>query len=248
MKTIFHNGAMRKLSPLLMIPELVAQTLKDIKTETRRLNGLDEINEDPEKWKFFESAFYNMFSFFQIDNEEARYIKSPYGQVGDIIWVKEPHYAFGYWYIKGKTKKTNKEKYLFKDEKLGYFYEKEDEFAEVRVVLPNEILTGRTYATGWYKRSPLFMPFIACRLFLEITSARLERLQDITEEGAIAEGVEKKAEMYKLYGFPNYTAVASAKASYMTLWQTINGRDSWKQNPWVWVIQYKRIPKPESLS
>ena len=82
------------------------------------------------------------------------------------------------------------------------------------------------------------MPKEACRLFLKVTNVRVERLQDITEMDAIFEGCmqyEKDTDwMTALYGFE-------------LLWKKINGESSWKSNPWVWVIEFERIEKPENF-
>ena len=84
----------------------------------------------------------------------------------------------------------------------------------------------------------IHMPKEACRLFLKITNVRAERLQDITEMEAIFEGCmqyEKDTDwMTALYGFE-------------LLWKKINGDSSWKSNPWVWVIDFERIEKPENF-
>ena len=76
-------------------------------------------------------------------------------------------------------------------------------------------------------RPSIFMPRWASRITLEITQVRVERLQDITEEDAYNEGVSTLWEN-NVYAFRN-------------LWNSINGPGSWDLNPWVWVIQFKRV-------
>lgn len=100
-------------------------------------------------------------------------------------------------------------------------------------------------ATGKWKPS-IFMPKEACRIRLEITNISVERVQDISKDDAIAEGIElyEGESNYKNYlhgDGRNYGYVKEAKISYMTLWESINGKDSWDINPWVWVIEFKRI-------
>jgi hypothetical protein len=92
----------------------------------------------------------------------------------------------------------------------------------------------------------IHMPRFACRLLLEITSIRVERLQSISENDAVAEGIEPLAHLdIKKYGwrFKDYIGSSACLpiASFQTLWQSINGPESWNQNPWVWVIEFKRI-------
>jgi hypothetical protein len=95
----------------------------------------------------------------------------------------------------------------------------------------------------------IFMPKHICRLRLKIKSIRVERLHDITEEDAIREGVEvfdKKLpggelrSLFKNYGHSDGWCY-NAKASFYTLWQSINGEESWEANPWVWRIEFEKL-------
>lgn len=97
---------------------------------------------------------------------------------------------------------------------------------------------------GW--RPSIFMPRSASRITLEITGIKVERLQDISEEDAKREGVEKTEFGYKNYdkSYPVAEFMGGgspARRSFMTLWESINGTGSWNANPWVWVIEFKRI-------
>ena len=92
----------------------------------------------------------------------------------------------------------------------------------------------------------IHMPKEACRIKLEITNIRVERVQYISKADAIAEGIEVLDGMsnYKNYLHgkgANYGYVKEAKISYMTLWESINGKDSWNTNPWVWVLSFKKV-------
>jgi hypothetical protein len=78
---------------------------------------------------------------------------------------------------------------------------------------------------NWFWSPSLFMPKRYARFFLKITDIRVERLQDITEEDAMAEGVKC---LFSL----------DAIDKYQQLWERINGEGSWASNPWVWVIGF----------
>jgi hypothetical protein len=86
----------------------------------------------------------------------------------------------------------------------------------------------------------IFMPRKLSRLTLEITAVRVERLQDISEVDALAEGVEVLS-----HGFKNYLGAdlqcGDARMSYMSLWESINGPGSWAKNPWVWVVEFRGV-------
>ncbi len=84
------------------------------------------------------------------------------------------------------------------------------------------------------KVSAIHMPRWASRITLEITGIRVERLQDINEADAIAEGIDPK--------FPPDEQVANAaRMRYADIWESINGPGSWAANPWVWVVEFRRM-------
>jgi hypothetical protein len=88
---------------------------------------------------------------------------------------------------------------------------------------------SKPYASPPYKWKPsIFMPKSACRLYLKIIDIRVERLQDITETGATAEGFFSDGD-------------ESAKIWYSMLWDKINGTGNWAKNPWVWVIEFEKM-------
>ena len=86
----------------------------------------------------------------------------------------------------------------------------------------------------------IHMPRSASRILLKITAVRIERLQDISDEQALAGGVgvTKHAVGVKLTS-PHDESVP--RAMFRELWQSINGTESWTANPWVWVVEFKRI-------
>lgn len=79
-------------------------------------------------------------------------------------------------------------------------------------------------------RPSIYMPRWASRIDLEITGIRVERLQDITEDDAKMEGVEPYDPDNGLY-----------VAGFYELWESINGTGSWDKNPWVWVVEFRRV-------
>ena len=106
----------------------------------------------------------------------------------------------------------------------------------------------------------LFMPKEACRLFLKVKSVGVEKLQDISHEDAVAEGIEyidieEPFTMgYKLYGKHRIPDLLGRKAvtgtsieSYQTLWESINGRESWDCNPYVWVVSFELTERPQGF-
>ena len=90
----------------------------------------------------------------------------------------------------------------------------------------------------WYSRRScpsIHMPRKACRILLEITAIRVERLQDITDEQAEAEGVDF------LRAAPDLDETLTAAHLFDCLWSSINGAESWNADPWVWVVEFKQV-------
>ena len=127
--------------------------------------------------------------------------KCPYGQVGDRLWVRETWYCDDY---------TTAQDIMSRGE--GLYYRAAEKHPEI-----------------FYKWKPsVFMPRWASRITLEIIDVRVERLQDITEEDAIKEGVTLTGETFY--------------ESFFRLWNKINGKKyPWASNPWVWCISFKRV-------
>lgn len=142
-------------------------------------------------------------------------------QVGDILWVRET-------WSPGSIENSKH---------TGYRYKADDENFNVK----------------W--KPSIFMPRGAARIFLYVTNVRAERLQDISETDAIAEGVLKDVTYQKDFKskmiYRDYTkekfGCLDAKSSFMTLWISINGKESWNKNPYVWVYEYERIEKPKDF-
>ena len=107
---------------------------------------------------------------------------------------------------------------------------------------------------GFKWKPSIFMRRHASRITLEVTGVRVERLQQISEADAIAEGLTKwegsepcPSSLNGVKSIPYYgIALADAwetdpRKTYKRLWETINGEESWKANPWVWVVEFQRV-------
>lgn len=95
---------------------------------------------------------------------------------------------------------------------------------------------------GW--KPSIHMPRVASRITLEVVSVRVERLQDISEADALAEGCTQNHNGY-FWGGPHAVSglkqMATAHKAYRDLWESINGPGSWDANPFVWVVTFRRI-------
>jgi hypothetical protein len=116
--------------------------------------------------------------------------------------------------------------------------------AGLKTVLPVLPDWGRDHDMRWDRRNSIHMPRWASRITLEVTGVRVERLQDITEEDAAREGV---APFIKDPEGDCWTD-GKHRTAFSYLWNEINGwsPDSFASNPFVWVIDFKRIDSEEA--
>ena len=110
-------------------------------------------------------------------------------------------------------------------------------FAPIKYYADQKIV-GATAGYGLMlkARPSIHMPRRFSRILLEIVAVRVERLQDISEADAMAEGVH-----YSLLEKIQAGQDRWARHAYKKLWETINGSDSWDLNPWVWVVEFKGV-------
>jgi hypothetical protein len=217
--------------PMLFQTEMVQSIERNQKKCTRRLKGLDVVNEKPYEWEFRLIYFdleKKLVAIFKKENStETIHIKCPYGTPGDLIWVRE---TVSYFVQSGGSIQREKTK-----------YKADERWTNNKLV-------------KW--KPAIHMPKIFTRFWLEITYIKIERLHHIFEQDAIDEGV---------YSFDNFNVVSGkirykdyldnnnsigyvdAMSSFESLWIKINGTESWKKNPWVWVIGFKRVEKERSI-
>jgi len=136
----------------------------------------------------------------------------PHGQPGELLWVREPHYL----------------------EKRPQCHN------AVAYAADNEAIPTGSYIEGWTKLRPsIHMPRWANRITLLIKDIRVERVQDISETDAMAEGVYGQG---KFWCNPLHPALCcfSARPAFPDLWDTINTQPGtrWRDNPWIWALQY----------
>lgn len=209
---------MKTEHPILFSTPMVQAILREGKTQTRRM-----VKTPKGAFGFMiaKNSIGNITALYGYDENERTersdgrewLIQCPYGHIGDILWVRE----------------TWNENFFTVDHTMREQHEyqyKADGYGDKKM--------------KW--KPSIFMPREACRIRLEITNIRVERLQNISEEDAIAEGVEivKSPDGY----FKNYygrKGFSTARDSYISLWNKINGNGSWDNNPWVWIIEFKRI-------
>lgn len=207
------NTNSMKTHPILFSTEMVQAILAGRKTQTRRV-----MKPQPS-----ENVLWSSFGFSTLTPENhiegrgnfpegygSKFFKLKYGKPGDLLWVRES-------FVKFET---------FNETLFSY-----------------KASPKTNLDVNW--KPSIHMPKDACRIWLRITNIRIERLKNITEEDAIAEGVENITE--SKYGFlckwndskTGDTILGTAQTAFSYLWKSINGEQSWNENPFVWVVEFE---------
>lgn len=221
-----------KIKPILFNTDMVKAILKGSKTQTRRIVNFDKIAKQSgcTKGTLAYSDTFKSWAVFNGNNDvDLCLIDAPI-EKGDVLWVRESFY---------KHYETPKD---YKGIKPGanFYY----------TASVNE---KKEWLQLWYKKMPsIFMPKKACRIFLEVTNVRVEKLRDISESDSKAEGVAFLRGETDKFGYKCYTddyaiGYATAKDSFLSLWQSIHGAKSDLDNPFVWVYEFNKVDKPSSF-
>lgn len=223
---------MSKERPILFSAPMVRAILAGTKTQTRRALR-------PQPTNLAGPNFDGLWS--DTIDPVTRYFACLYGKPGDRLWVRE-------------TWQLWEHRDYFTDEadiithSLKPFGKPDDEATarewRSQVVYSADIQNGEG---PW--RPSIFMPRWA-RITLEIVSVRVERLQEISPEDAIAEGIRVEKGAGMIDGEDCYMMTTNigymrgpmgAIEAYKDLWESINGEGSWTLNPWVWVVEFRRV-------
>ena len=133
---------------------------------------------------------------------QPRNIKCPYGKIGDKLWVRENFYVLPHIWAQHHN-----------EQPVHYSAD----------------VVNKQHIEDYVQKPSIHMPRWASRITLEITNIRVERIQDISEDDAKAEGIR-----YDVNGF---------RYEFKHLWDSINKKRGfgWNKNPWVWVIEFKKL-------
>lgn len=204
---------------LIFSPESVRRILAGKKTQTRR------VIRGQESWT------YPIDNFIQQPDRVWRGL--PIGPMlccpyeGKQLWVKEPWSKWD----------NGSRQVVYKADRETREVEFDDRGRPVGV-LPEKFnnLTDRT-TVDW--QNSMFMPHWASRLTLKVTNIRIERVQEISEEDSIAEGVKAP---WMGFGSWDYRGPNNHREAFQRLWESINGKKHpWSDNPWVWVIEFQPL-------
>jgi len=224
---------MTKTYGILMSTWSIQRYIAGRKNQTRRLKGLDKINENPEEWKFSGFMWKNHLAYacFQNENEIAK-VRCPYGWKGNTLYFKET------WAVICNVALPYCECETEEEIKKNHYTEyKADTGNPYPGDWPEDEARGNDEAPKW--KSSMFMPLKRARFCdIPITNVRVERLHDITEEDALNEGIENSNDDISLVK-DHLVNGSLAVDRYMRLWDTLNSKKipAFK-DPFVWVYEF----------
>ena len=219
-----------KYRPILFKGEMVRSLLSGTKTQTRRVLkqatgpslsvGMDD--DEPGvaalSWLWGDGPGHDV-------HETIKRVRCPYGQPGDRLYLRETWQA-----VNGNDRARHIVTHPAPDR--GWI-----EYAA----------TPRIDEPAYKWRPSIHMPRWASRITLEVTGVRVERLQDISEADAKAEGADCLItenctdQSRALLDMPLMEDAKPYRNGYALLWESINGDGSWDANPFVWVVSFRRI-------
>lgn len=150
-------------------------------------------------------------------------------RAGDRLWVRESHWRLGRWIKMAAL--SSKAKWEFAPEHEGLTSVMFDEPAEC-FTRPHRIHDD----LSWWKRPSIFLPMRLSRLTLIVTGTKIEKLQNISEDDARAEGVEPR-----VAGQDELGPLKRYRTGFVYLWGELHGTDSWLSNPDVVAIAFRPV-------
>lgn len=212
-----------RMRPILMSAPMVLATQADTKTVTRRLNGLEEVNLEPNVWELDDFVHVTgsgrtpyLEARFKADGQPTKFITCPYGVPGDGLWVRE-----------------------------NFRLDRRCDGIPPSCALPDTRVwfeaDGEKPDWAGRLRPSIHIPRWVSRLDLEEGIIFPQRLAKMTERDAQREGVQR-GELH-FDGQTKFVESASGKylAGFRYLWDGLNPGHTFHRNPWVWVINFKRL-------
>ena len=212
-----------KERPILFSAPMVRAILDGSKTQTRRAlrdqPPADAVQvstfHHPEPRAMFYAWGASAAGMTEINEWPPR--PCPYGVPGHRLWVKETFTCTDFHYPDAPV-----------DERDDTIFYRAD---------PLPCWEGEEHEIRW--RPSIFMPRWASRITLEVTDVRVERLYDISEADAVAEGLRSTSDDCAWHVEDDRHRAVDPRDSYASLWESINGAGAWDANPWVWVVSFK---------
>jgi len=215
-----------KNTGIMFKADMILAYLEGKKNQTRRVKGLQAVNQDPDNWQLIfipQNEGVRFVSFGHKETQQVIHLNMPYGGKGDTLYFKETWKMF-------ERDEDGRDflHYRADDAKVDQTWWTEHDWLR-----PDPVWHKQGVFEKW--QPSMFMPRL-CSRFREvpIVDVRIERLQDISEQDAKDEGTTTKPPS----GFIHR---ASFRDEYFSLWDSINGKTlPASKNPWVWVYEFQK--------
>ena len=223
-----------KSKPILFSGPMVKAILDGRKTMTRRI-----VKPQPDESCWFPAdarlAWSNGVQVEQVNGKQLVVKRCHYGQAGDRLWVREQH-----WFRKDDGITAYFDGSIRTHITAGF----PNHYCPATKPPPDDWPNNHK-ELGFRSVPSIHMPRWASRITLEITGVRVERLQEISNADAEAEGV--RATEWAAKPLPlREQSLSVVKLAFSHLWESINGKGSWEANPWVWAIAFRRLEPPHA--
>lgn len=233
------------MKPILFSTPMVRALLAGTKTQTRRI-----VKPQP-KHRLVDGLAHVTIGMNPADDgavwydadgiHPGREVRSPY-RVGDVLWVREAHSIFD---LRPENLDHPSAKPPTTEWPASVQYRADVEEAErLGIPIPSETRFS-VPASEWRAsfdtdhlvwRPSIHMPRWACRLFLRVTDVRAQRVQEISEADAVAEGMKPRpVEPYDCFDDP--------REQFAFAWDSLHGPGAWARNDWVWAYTFERAAK-----
>jgi hypothetical protein len=214
---------MREL-PILFTTEMVNALLADLKTQTRRLRNLDTVNENPDQWEVvkIDPKKGEKYQFKNKLTGEGLHITFPYGDPGDLLYVRETYCKLQPGLVHSASK-------------LPYLY-----FADIA---NDEEALAKVKDSKLKWKPNIHMPKEAARIWLQLISRKPQRVFDMSEAECKAEGVQQEYQTLIFPALDKQITMKTYAGGFARIWVELNGAESYNRNPWVWALKFKVISK-----
>lgn len=213
--------------PILFSPLMVQAILTGRKTETRRI-----VKPQPPEWAKFPQDNVTGWQWTESDADDDMMqawpendglLPCPYGVSLHRLWVQE---SYSLTALGGVTEAARLKQGC--DVTCRY----SDGTERIVILTADDVEKLEARKSDRHKKQPGRFMYRSCsRITLEVTEIRAERLQDMTDGDAIAEGAE----------CPGFPPSLTNRGAFAKLWESLHGPLSWRANPWVWVISFRRV-------
>jgi hypothetical protein len=254
----FKKGASPKVRPVLFSAPMIRALLEARKTQTRRpvlcLGGIRR----GDQWAGPGNPVSGRLVYHDGGAWDAEVLgrdwgirgpiaKCPYGQPGDLLWVRE---TWAHYHTINHIRRTDGRAFSEVSDGLAAYradgFDTIDDLRDhIRLMSGMDLEAIEIRDDKWIPS--IFMKRWASRLTLELTDVRVERLQDISTHDSIEEGIDHRCQKcgythrdanihfdHDLCGEP----MPTAPDAYRGVWETINGPETWDANPWVWALTF----------